>query len=411
MSGLLTAAALSPCFRRVIVLERGEFATEGKVRQHVPQGGHVHGLLCKGWQAMDRMLPGLKAEMDAAGATWVDFSQEFKWYHFGHVKSSFERPMVGPFISRPVLENLVYAQVELLGNIEMRSGVAVKSLTGDADCVTGIEYEGGGFISADLVIDASGRASKTPRWLEQLGAKVPREETIPANVNYTTRRFSRPEEMPDWKGLFVIPKPPETRAGAIFPVEGGDWMVTVGARDKSAMPKTNDDFIEFAKTLHTPELAEWLEKAEPKTDICHFSYPKSQRRYYHESGTPEGFLVMGDAMCSFNPLFGQGITICAMEAELLGCLLQSNSDWQREFYEQANEMIDVAWEMVELEDLRYPDVRHLASWKVKLRQAITARLHYKTSVDPELNQCFKEIIHFLRPPKDMMSLKMLMRLF
>ncbi|HXG68942.1 MAG TPA: FAD-dependent oxidoreductase, partial [Blastocatellia bacterium] len=238
MAGLLAARVLTDHFDRVTLIERDSFPDGPESRKGVPQGRHAHALLAKGREIVSRLFPDLMTDLVKGGATLVDIGAEARWYHFGGYKVRFQSGMVGPFMSRPFLEWHVRQRVLALKNLSHIDGCEVKGLIATEDCrrVTGVRVErragddGPATLTADLIVDATGRGSQSPKWLETLGYGRPEENVVKMNAGYTSRIYRRsPEDLHGAKAVFVLPTPPEgKRMGALFPIEGNRWLVSIG---------------------------------------------------------------------------------------------------------------------------------------------------------------------------------------
>ena len=233
MAGLAAAGVLAPRFERVTVIERDPAPGEREARKGVPQGRHVHILLKAGENGLGEIFPGLAADLEANGSCRVDFGEDFGWFHHGVWKVRHESGITLHMQSRPLLESIVRGRVEALGNVAFRYGTAAVGLAVEDGRAVGVRVrpEGAGeeTLAGDLIVDASGRGSQLPRWLEAAGYPAPREERLGLDLVYATRVFRAwPDPERPWKALLVYQTPPgERRVGAIFPIEGGRWMVTL----------------------------------------------------------------------------------------------------------------------------------------------------------------------------------------
>ncbi|MFC4995330.1 FAD-dependent monooxygenase [Rubritalea tangerina] len=407
VAGLLAAGVLARHYERVLVI-----APDGgkqEVREQ-PQGHHVHGLLSSGWKAMVGIFPGLEKRLRDAGAEWVHFGKEFRWHHFGHVKAGFDALMEGPFMSRACLEGAI--RDELLGcdRIDWVGGKVV-GLKGESARVKEVVLDDGREIEADLVVDCSGRGTRLPEWLRGVNGEEVSEELIASDLRYCSCRFSR-VEVEGWKALFVIPKPPETRAGAVFPLEDGSWLVTLSGRKGDEMPTDAESFQRYAETLASKEVAEAIREASPLGgSLKHYRFQNSRRYDYGACALPNNLVALGDSVCSFNPLFGQGMTLCALEAEKLDVWLAMGAERSRAYFELIDPLVDHAWEMVMVEDMRHTGLLGERSLKVKCMQWLTERVYAKTAVDGQLTRILYEVIHFERAATDLCKPQHLWRLF
>jgi 2-polyprenyl-6-methoxyphenol hydroxylase-like FAD-dependent oxidoreductase len=223
------------------------------------------------------------------------------------------------------------------------------------------ERAGAEEIAADLVVDASGRTSHAPRWLESLGYAAPEQTTINSFVGYASRLYRIPDGFDaDWRLLFLQPNAPATsRGGGLFPIEGNRWIVTVAGAGRDYPPTDEAGFLEFAHSLRTPLLYEAIKDAEPLTGIAGYQRTENQRRHYDRlRRRPERFLVTGDAVCAFNPIYGQGMTVAAEDAMTLHrCLVRADSSLSglaERFQKAVAKGNNDVWLIATGEDLRYP---------------------------------------------------------
>lgn len=413
IAGLLAAAVLTKYYKKVTLLDGDTLgANTDTIRKATPQGNHVHGLLSTGWDAMQEIFPEIEVELREQGANWVHFGNEFRWHHFGKVKAQFNDPMSGPFMSRSCLESALYKRAQKFNNLAVVQRCKVKKIFGTAANIEGVETDAGERIEANLFIDASGRRSNTAKGLEELGVKRIKKKTLPADLRYSSCKFMpRAGFESDWKALFVTPKPPDSRAGAIFPISDGQWLVSVSGRGDTSMPTTHEECLEYTAQLHTPEIRDALEGAIEMSPLKHFRYKESRHFCYEEAEMPKNLVVMGDAYCSFNPIFGQGMTVCALEAKALDAELQKRHFDSNLFYKKVSKILKHAWDMITVEDMRHAHLHEHIPLRVRFRQWLTARVYDKSAEDGELNKKLYQIIHFERPASDLCTPSVLWKLF
>jgi 2-polyprenyl-6-methoxyphenol hydroxylase-like FAD-dependent oxidoreductase len=304
MGGLAAAGALSDFFGRVIVLDRDKLPSEGVPRSGVPQGAHTHGLLRGGLRALQVLFPGIEEDFRAAGALTIDAGRDIR----------LERPGFDPFpvrslgipiccLSRPAIEFSVRKRVGKLANVD-RDDCRAEELvpTPDGRGVHGVRYSanGGenGTLPADLVIDASGRGVPTLDFLNATGRHAPAETVIGMNMNYVTAHFAVPRDAPDdWKGVFLLPKAPDTSRGSLlWPIEHGRWSVTMFGGHDDRPPNDVAGFLAFARGLRVPTVANALESAERVTSFSRFRFSGSSWRHFESvADFPYGLLPLGDA--------------------------------------------------------------------------------------------------------------------
>jgi 2-polyprenyl-6-methoxyphenol hydroxylase-like FAD-dependent oxidoreductase len=278
------------------------------------------------------------------------------------------------------------------------------------NCVTGVrvEHRGGVVVAealaADLVLDASGRASKTPQWLEAMGFGKPPETTVGINLGYASRLFHVPADAPrDWKALLVFAKAPGSkRYGIISQIEGRRWIVTLSGCLGDHPPADEDGFMAFARGLDRPDLYEAIQRAEPASAIATYRFPTQVRRHYERlAHFPDGLLVLGDALCCFNPVYGQGMTVCALQAKLLGELLQSDTacaGLPRQFFKRAKKIVDNPWLLATCSDFLYPATEGHRPFGTKLLGWYIVQLLELSEFNETIVKGFHEVLHFLKSP-------------
>jgi 2-polyprenyl-6-methoxyphenol hydroxylase-like FAD-dependent oxidoreductase len=415
LAGLLAARVLSEYFDTVTLVERDVLPEGPEDRKGVPQGRHAHAVLARGFQAFKRLFPDLEAGLIEGGAVMFDLGSETRWWHYDGYKVRYESGLIGPSMSRAFLEGHVRRRVRALPNVVVRDATNVNGLitSPSRERVIGaaIQPRLAGApeeaLVADLVVDATGRGSRAPQWLAGFGFERPEEATITINAVYTTRLFRRrPGEIAEAKMLYCLPTPPlGKRMGGAFPIEGDRWIVSLGGWHNAYAPADEAGFVDFARSLPTPDIHHVVQRAEPVSDFAVHRFPANLRRRYEALGrVPDGFIVIGDAMCSFNPLFGQGMTVAAMEAEVLDkCLAEARwrNTWQNfphRFFKLAAKAIDTPWTLAAGEDFRYPETIGTKAPATDLINRYTARVHRAVHHDPVVCHAFYEAMNLLRPP-------------
>jgi len=366
MGGLLFARVLAQWCTRVLVLERDSLPEAGEARSGVPQGRHLHALLAGGCRAMEAMLPGLIDDLRDAGAVEM----------IAGLSGRMESPGYDPFprrdlgfsmysMSRPLLEWCVRRRVRATPNIVIEHEVAVEQLLHDGRAVNAVRLRDGRTLPADLVVDASGRGELTMQLLESLGLPAPRQTVIGVDMNYATAVFKIPHTaVRDWRSAIMVPKAPESsKAVLISEIEGDRWICGVGWRGGEPAPADRESYVEWARQLRTQTCYNAIKDAEMIGKVLRFAFPESRYRHFAQLDTwPSGLLPVADAICRFNPIYGQGMSVAALQAEALGELVTAEPaaelpELLRRFLKRCDQIIEGPWNMAALPDLAFPDTR------------------------------------------------------
>ena len=413
MAGLLAARILADHFARVTIVERDTLPEGTEPRKGVPQGKHAHGLLSGGQRVLEKLFPGLVDDLVAEGATTVDVIADARWHQPGGYRPRFASGLMGISMSRPLLEGGIRRRVLALPNVELIDGCDVSGLIANPgrERVTGITLRRRGAgahdetLAAELVVDAGGRGSRAPSWLEELGYERPEEEKITIGVGYTTRLYRRrPGDLPDGKLVVGQPTPPhETRIGVLLPIEGDLWIATLCGWLGDHAPTDDEGFLDFARSLPAPDIYDVIKQAEPVGGYMVHKFPANLRRRYERlSRVPEGYVVVGDALCSFNPVYGQGMTTAALGVmELAGCLDEARAglrDLPRRFYRRAAKVIDTPWQMAAGADFAYPSVTGKKAPGTDLMNRYIGLVIRAATQDQLVCRTLVEVTHLLAPP-------------
>jgi 2-polyprenyl-6-methoxyphenol hydroxylase-like FAD-dependent oxidoreductase len=414
MAGLLAARVLSVHFERVTIIERDAVIDDAQPRKGVPQGRHVHGLLAGGAAILGEYFPDLFATLAQDGAVPVSIS-DIRRYQFGGWLGTVPVSRKGLLQSRPFLEQHVRAALKDRPNVQLLDGCSVTRLRTHDERVTGvvlrhhrgeqIEEE----LDADLVVEASGRGSRASQWFASLGYPQVEETSVKVDVGYASRIYRSLDQRPhDWKVLFVFGTPPsDKRAGVIFPIEGGRWIVTLMGWLRDYPPDDAAGFLDYARSLAQPDLYEAIKEAEPITPIAVYKYTASRWRHYERlSRLPEGFIIIGDAACTFSPVYGQGVSIAALEAKTLDSCLREQLSWKgnthptsfpQRFQKAIAKKIKPVWMLSTGEDLRYPETEGHRSLGIRLFNWYTRCVIGLTASHPFVTVAFFQVQHLLKP--------------
>jgi 2-polyprenyl-6-methoxyphenol hydroxylase-like FAD-dependent oxidoreductase len=418
MGGLLAARALADFYGRVTVLERDTFPVTDIPRKGVPQGKHAHGLLARGRAVIEDFFPGWTDEVVGCGGVRGDIAGDVNWIGHGVTIKSAPSDLIGLLAARPVLEGNVRRRLLALPNVRAIERCAVQGLVADDGraAIRGVRVKVDNAaeqtIDADLVVDASGRGSSSPSWLESLGYRRPPEEKIDIGIGYTTRVYRRHKtDLGGKLAVVVAGSGPNWRNGTILFQTEDRWIVSIGGYFGDHAPDDNRLFAAYAGSLPTPDIHDIVAHAEPLTDFVSYRYPCNLRRRYERlKRFPNGYLVFGDAMCSFNPVYGQGMTVAAQEAALLQqCLGDGDADLARRFFKAARTAIDIPWNIAVGNDLRHPQVQGPRSPKVRFINWYIGKLHTAARRDAVLANAFLKVANLTMPPTGLLHPSVMMR--
>ncbi len=419
LGGLLAARALAESFAEVILLDRDTPPDEPVHRRGVPQGRHVHVLLDRGRQALESLFPELGAELYRLGATPVDLHGQVHWYNDGHRMLPARSDLTAFGMSRPLLEQVVRQRTVALPGVRVVPDCEVTGLlaTDDHRRVTGVRLaprDGRpSTLTADLVVDAGGRASRSPIWLTELGYPTVEQERVEVGVTYVTRRYRREAgQLEDKLGVLSNAMPGCPRYGVVAPQEGGRFAVTMAGILGEEPPVDEAGFVRYATSLAAPQVGELVRHAQPLDEPMLMRFPASVRRRYERLPRfPDGHLVFADALCSLNPVYGQGITVAAVQALLLRRLLARGGRHRlaRRFFRRAARVIDAPWSIAVGTDLRFPGVTGRRTRKVRFVNAYLSRLHAAAAHDVALGAAFLRVINLIDPPARLLGPGVMLR--
>jgi len=412
MGGLAAAGALADHFERVVVLERDTLPLDAAHRAGTPQSRHIHGLLAGGQRALGELFPGFEQDLARAGAVPLRVTRDVR----------IEMPGYDPFpqrdlgfvtysMSRPLIELVVRRCVERLANITLRPRCRVRGLAPSAgraaDIAVCFDNANGESetMPADLVVDASGRGNLTLDLLESIGQPMPEETVIGVDIGYATAVFAIPDDAPsDWKAMRTVPNIRESsRGGLMLPLEGGRWMVTIGGRHGDKPPGDGDGFLAFTRQLRTSTLYDAIRHAEPLGDVVRFGFSASVWRHFERLETfPRGLLPFSDAICRFNPVYGQGMSVAAQEAVLLRGLLGSRegdplNELAPAFFAKACGLIETPWASAAVPDFAFPETEGERPPDLDRTLKFRGAFNRLAAADPAVHKLITEVGHLLKP--------------
>lgn len=416
IAGLLAAHVLSRHFQQVDILERDSYADEAVPRDGIPQARHVHILLEGGRRIMEQLFPGFTAEMLRCGATVVDSTRELATltYHGWSPREPAGLRMIT--CSRSLIGWSIRRRLRECSGICFLQRHRVIGLTADPtrSTVTGVRCRhadvGGGAVHehrADLVVDASGRFSRLPEWLRDLGYYTPPETVVDAGLGYATRVYERPSTFrASWKALVLLGRPPdERRGGVLLPIERDRWLVTLAGMGRDYPPQGETGFLEFARSLRSDALYEAVRGARPLSGIAGNRSTRNRLRPYHTMHQwPHRLIALGDAVCALNPIHAQGMSVAARGALTLRRVLRKTTDLKcrrsaRRFQRELARANTWPWLMSAGDDMRWPTTEgpHPDLLTRVLHRYLDAVMAASVN-DAEVHSAVSRVVHLLDHP-------------
>ncbi len=362
IGGLLASRILADAYDRVTIVERDALPASPTPRRGIPQSRHVHALLEAGRAALDDLCPGFCASVESRDGVTIDAATEFGYFHGGAFLADGPERLPMLCASRPLFEHVLRTHVDDLDGVSIRSPAHCKQfrLNEAGTKVNGVDFVGPDGIEktmdGDLVVDATGRASRTPRWLAQHGYSPPPEATVNIDLAYSTVEVQRPPGE-EW-GTLIAPSRDSHRGGTIVPIEGNRWLVTLFGLHGDHPPTDSRMLKEFASTLPTPTIEDLLDSHRIVGDgVEHYPFAANRWRQYDElSRFPDGLVVIGDAVASFNPIYGQGMSVAALDAlELHYALAAGSRNLPKRYFDRISNVIATVWRMAVCVDFQFDE--------------------------------------------------------
>lgn len=416
VGGMLAARVLADHAETVMIIERDAVtAGDDGGRRGVPQSSQVHALLSGGSRQLERWFPGFVARSVAAGASLVPPDRQAMY-------TDGVRKVPGSSISvlsgtRPFLEQRIRAELLELPNVRVVTG-QVTGLDIGETAVAAVRYESDGVAvrePADLVVDAMGRASRLSAWLETAGWERPPVVRVTTGVNYATAFFHRPPGEHPYGSVLALPsgKAPGDVGGAVFAaVEGDRWIAMMGGYGDFRPGNTADDMIRRFRT-QLPAPFGHVAANEMIGEVTTYRQADSRRRdFWACERLPARLVVVGDAVASFNPLYGQGMSSAALHASALSMFLRSSPDLDapaRDFLALQRVIVDAAWQLSTPEDRTGPEDRDRKGVGDRMARRIVDLIVAASVTDAVVNEAFREVTQMLRHPSTLASPTVLWR--
>jgi len=414
MSGLAAARALADHFEKVTVLERGELPATPAQRTGTPQDRHLHGLLVGGLHALGALLPGFGEDVHRAGGVPMQAGMDIRYEVPGcDAMPQRDFGMQAYGLSRPLLEFTLRRRIGQQANITLRQHCRVLDILPAPDGIraSGVRYDTAAgnreTLAADFVVDASSSGSLTLAFLRSIGQSVPEETVIGVDIGYATALYTIPEDAtPDWKGVITFPKAPEnSRAAYLIPIEDDRWVLTVSGRHGDRPPAEEEAFLAFVQHLRMPTIYNAIKQAKRQGEIMRFGFVESVWRHFERLDSfPRGLLPIGDAICRFNPVYGQGMSVAVQEAHLLHEVLRIRAGdadplagLSQAFFAGAKTLIESPWAISALPDFVFPETRGQRPADLADGLNFTAGLNRLAFRDPDVHRLLMEVQHLVKP--------------
>jgi 2-polyprenyl-6-methoxyphenol hydroxylase-like FAD-dependent oxidoreductase len=413
MAGLVSARVLADYFDTVTVLEADEYPDEPAPRRGVPQGTQVHALQESGRATLEALFNGYTDDLLAAGGVELDSASDLLLYSQGDFLADGTEQIPGYTATRPLVEDVTRRRLAEVDGVEFRTGYRVVDYSCDGSTVDGVVFRDGAGettqLPADFAVDATGRTSVTPDWLERNGYAAPPVKNVDIDVGYSTVTVERsPGE--EW-AVLATAEAPRTRGGLAFPVEDDCWQLNFHGVHSDHPPGDIDDLLEFASTLPIPHLERLLRERRVVSEVSQYPFPSSRRQYYERlEDFPEGFAVVGDAIASFNPVYGQGMSVAALDAlELHHALADGLAGIGPRFFQRASNVVDTAWSLAVGADAQFAQTTTSVSPVDELFARYFARFTRKSHSDPALRSAYMRVLSMEEPPRALLRPGLLAR--
>jgi 2-polyprenyl-6-methoxyphenol hydroxylase-like FAD-dependent oxidoreductase len=411
--GTLAARVLSEFYREVVVVDRDTVLDVYSVRRGAPHAAHAHAFHSRGYDNVMQLFPDLPADLEQHGIPTPDLGH-MRWYFNSRLLRQTTTGLRSIGAQRPIIEGILRSKVAALPNVTYHERTEVLSLlaSDDATRITGVRLSLVGApdsesqLDADLVIDTTGRGSRTPVWLEQLGYQRPPEERMTIGLTYTSRLFHhRPGMLEDTQSVNPVASPAHPR-GAFFGRVGPQTCILSLTGILGDKPPTDTDgFLDYVKSLPVSEVYDAVREAEPMTDPVSFGFPASVRRRYESmSRFPERFFVLGDALCSFNPVYGQGMMVATIEVMALReHLLAGSHPDSATLRADLAAIVDAPWAISTNGDLDFPAVPGERTPEVLMGNEFIGKLTVAATRDPALTNAFLQVAGLKAPLMSLME--------
>lgn len=417
MAGLCAARVLSDRFDEVIVIDRDVLPDEVRWRAQVPQGRQPHLLLYAGAQLLEGWFPGIVEELYDGGAVEFDICRDFYRHQSGGALTSPESGLRGPAMSRPFLEETVRRRLARLPRVTLLDRTPVEGLVTDptGTRIAGVRLAGYPPLRCDLIVDATGRQARSLGWIKELGYGPPPMSEVTVDTHYASRVYRRDGATArDWKAAAVVGDPDTRRLAMALPWEHGRWIIALVGINGEVPPTDEEGRLAFARSLGSPVIADLMAASEPLTAPVSHCFPSNQRRHLERLRRfPLGWVMLGDAVADFNPVYGQGMTSAAQQAAALGdCLDHTGAlghAFARRYFSAAARTVAAPWSLAVGGDFAYPGTEGTKPTGTDLRNRYMGRVTRAAQHDESVSIRFSEVAGLVRRPEWLLTPPFLLR--
>jgi 2-polyprenyl-6-methoxyphenol hydroxylase-like FAD-dependent oxidoreductase len=409
MAGLLAAASLSDVARKISLIDKDSIPDSPQFRLGAAQGAHVHTLLGYGVEAMEKLIPGLMSDLYSAGAVKIRRNYDIWFHDVAGPTPIRDVGIITPSVTRPLLEHITRQRVLALPNVNLRDATKMIGLEiDDKDGITGVQVaasDNSESLYADLVVECSGRASQLPTWLTDHGYGEVPSQRLKILMGYTSGFFRMPKDIAEnGKACLMLAVPPGYRAAYLTPVDGDMWLATMYGRGRDTAPRDAEGFVAWTKGLPHPIVHDMLIQAEPISEFKTYKIPFGiWYRYDQMEEFPCGLIPMGEAMTSFNPMYGQGMSLAAGQALALrdAAVQGLGSHLSTRYFDGCNTLNSVGWSVMETRDFAYDTTTGERPPDLDARWQAASAIRRLAEVDTEVHSLSVRVTHLLESPSEL----------
>jgi len=423
--GVSVARALSAHFREVLVIEKDVLPKDRPAhRKGVHQSHHIHNLLLRGMNEFESLFPGFKQTAIELGAVQLDYTKHMDRYMVWGWSPLFESGLIGLSATRILLEHALRMRFHaLVTNGKIIEGTRVESLIADRSnglCVMGVRTDSTDpalrEIKADFVVDCAGKGSRHAKWFQELGLPPLEEEIVESHCAYSSRFFrAKGPDGHGGRGIIIDARLPDFPAwGALAPYEDDLYVLTLGGFNRQYPPTDEEGFMRFAENLLVPDIADVIKKCDPVGPITSSrSMTMKWRHLDRWQGKISRFMLVGDSLWNYNPLYGQGMTVGAVCATILREQLSKDQNLETlplRVYHPAKKFARPFWDGTALLDMRWPGTEGKRPWHLALTSAAGDLFIRAAFEDNTVYTQMMQQIHMLQSPTDLIRPTMMLKM-